>query len=97
MVTHDSLPPISHHAAVRAVEMCLSAEEIRELLLHPRNVWPSRKYPGSMVYSNGRIAAAIGDRGYVVTFLWHRYGGDPRFSRELDDELKRIRDADDNG
>lgn len=91
----DGLPYISRHAAQRAVDMCLSAEEIVSLLeRYPKYAWRVPKYPTQDLVSNGRIAAAIDPECHlVITFVWYRAKGDPRFSRELSDDLERIRDA----
>lgn len=85
----------SHHALQRAVDMCVPAEELRETLANPKATpWESDKYPGYEMRSNYRIALCCDmQRKYVITVLWFRYGREARFTRSVEDDMKRIRDA----
>ena len=83
---------LRRHAAERACDMCVTAEEIKEALLNPeitRNA-PPRFPRHQMMYVHGRIGLVV-DPGTkeVITILWRT---DSYFRRTVEEDLKRIRD-----
>lgn len=88
----------SWHALERAVDMAVPAEELRDVLAEPKATWQSDKYQGCQMRTNYRIILACDPEARaVITVLWYRGPGIPRFERTLEDDLKRIRDHDADG
>lgn len=63
----------TRHAIQRMLEMEITADEVRRLILNPEEVYDSKKYPGSVCHRRGRFSMAFrldeGRGRYVVTTL----------------------------
>lgn len=59
---------LTKHAVERALDMGIDPEEIRQCLLHPETVTPSRRHHGDN-YRRGRITCAVRDN-HVITIVW---------------------------
>lgn len=74
---------LTEHARARAVEMGVTAQEIRGCLSPSAVQSRSRTYPGCMNRWHGRLALATDPATRtVITLLWNRPAPDsPRFDR----------------
>lgn len=59
---------LSHHAAVRAVDMALDPEFIRDLILRPdvKRWTESEEHGGAWLYRKGDVAAPVVEDGGVL-------------------------------
>lgn len=85
----------SHHAISRALDMAVPAEELRDIIATPADVFQQSAYrdDGYEIRTNRRVALAVNPESRrVITVMWYRKRGEYRFTRSLDEDLKRIRD-----
>jgi hypothetical protein len=61
---------ISRHAAARALDMGVTAAEIKECLERPEGVQRSKKYPGRRNFNHGRIICTVAADMAVATIQW---------------------------
>lgn len=61
---------LTRHAIDRALDMGVTAQEIRECLMRPAKTKRSGKYPGCTNYLLGRIVCAVDPDKNVTTILW---------------------------
>lgn len=82
---------MSLHALERAVEMCLTPDEIAECLTDPEVVYPAGPEYGKhcSIHVHGRIAIAVDmEVKRAITVIWRGAVG-----RDFEDDMKRIRDV----
>lgn len=60
---------ITKHAISRALDMGVSADEVRRCLLHPETMVKSQRHPGHN-YRAGRITCAVSPGKQVLTVVW---------------------------
>lgn len=90
----------SQHALSRAVDMAIGPDELRSVVERPRMRWESDKYPGTWYLTNYRIVLAVGNvdpdgqpcEDTVATVLWYQLPSLGRYTRTLDEDLRKIRD-----
>jgi hypothetical protein len=66
---------VTHHAAVRALDMALEASEVRAAIMTPEFAYFSRKH-AAWAMSSGRVTACVGEsreqegKWAVLSFVW---------------------------
>lgn len=58
------------HALERILDMAVDAAEVRNCLMFPDKVKPSRKYVDRNLFDGGRITCVVSTDGVVLTVLW---------------------------